>query len=132
MGIGVHQDGGRRMTRVALHRLEVAVRLQELVGGTGVPQTVEHDLLKLRVLGSPQAVPLCQQLRRDGQVVRGEKCAVLVKQLVGAQKIVTEQGFVEKALLEPCGGKITHRHSILSLALQKNNVVNLTTLFSGN
>ena len=51
--------------------------------------------------------------------VRGEKCAIRVKQLVGAQKIVTEQGFVEKALLEPYGGKITHRHSILSLALRK-------------
>lgn len=34
--------------------------------------------------------------------VRGEKCAVRVKQLVGAQKIVTEQGSVEKAFLEPC------------------------------
>ena len=55
-----------------------------------------------------------------------------VLQQVHAQKIVTEQGFVEKALLEPCGGKITHRHSVLSLALRKNNVVNLTTLFSGN
>lgn len=30
--------------------------------------------------------------------VRGEKCAVRVKQLVGTQKIVTEQGFVEKVL----------------------------------
>ena len=51
--------------------------------------------------------------------VRGEKCAVRVKQLVGTQKIVTEQGFVEKTFLEPCRGKITHRHSILSLALRK-------------
>ena len=42
-----------------------------------------------------------------------------VLQQVHAQKIVTEQGFVEKALLEPCGGKITHRHSILSLVLRK-------------
>jgi len=50
--------------------------------------------------------------------IRGEKCAIRVKQLVGAQKIVTEQRFVEKALLEPCRGKITHRHSILSLALR--------------
>ena len=50
--------------------------------------------------------------------VRGEKCAVRVKQLVGAQEIVTEQGFVEKAFLEPCRGKITHRHSVLSLALR--------------
>ena len=64
--------------------------------------------------------------------IRGEKRAIRVKQLMAAQEIVTEQGFVEKALLEPCGGKITHRHSVLSLALRKNNVVNLTTLFSGN
>jgi len=35
-----------------------------------MPQAVEHDLFKLRVLGSPQAVPLCQQLRRDGQTIR--------------------------------------------------------------
>ena len=69
-GIGVHQDRCRCMTCVALHRLEVTVRLQELVGGTGVPQTMEHDLLKLRVLGSPQAVPFRQQLRCNGQAVR--------------------------------------------------------------
>jgi hypothetical protein len=37
------------MAGVTLHRFEVAIRLQELVGGTGVPQTMEHDLLKLRV-----------------------------------------------------------------------------------
>ena len=35
-----------------------------------VLQAVEHDLFKLRVLGSPQAVPLCQQLRSDGQTIR--------------------------------------------------------------
>ena len=35
-----------------------------------MPQTMEHDLLKLRMLGSPQAVPLCQKLRCDGQAVR--------------------------------------------------------------
>ena len=49
VGVGVHQDGGGCMTGVSLNRLEVAIRLQELVGGTGVPQTVEYDLLKLRV-----------------------------------------------------------------------------------
>ena len=55
---------------VALHRLEVTVRLQKLVGGTEVPQTVEHDLFKLWMLGSPQAVPFRQQLRCNGQAVR--------------------------------------------------------------
>ena len=50
VGVGVHQDRCRCMTGVALHRLEVAIRLQELVGGTGVTQTVEHDLFKLRAL----------------------------------------------------------------------------------
>ena len=70
VSVGVHQDRCRCMTCVALHRLEVTVRLQELVGGTGVPQTMEYDLLKLRVLGSPQAVPFRQQLRCNGQAVR--------------------------------------------------------------
>ena len=60
VGVGVHQDRCRCMTCVALNRLEATVRLQELVGGTGVTQTVEHDLLKLRVFGSPQPVPFCQ------------------------------------------------------------------------
>ena len=70
MGVGVHQDSSSCMTGVALHRLEVAIRLQELVGGTGVTQTVEHDLFKLWMLRSPQAVPFCQQLRCDGQAIR--------------------------------------------------------------
>ena len=70
VGIGVHQDSGCCVACVALNRLEVTIRLQELVGGTGVPQTVEHDLLKLRVFGSLQPVPFCQQLRRNGQAVR--------------------------------------------------------------
>lgn len=70
VGVGVHQDSSRCVACIALHRLEVAIRLQQLVGGTGVPQTVEHDLFKLWMLGSSQAVPLCQQLRCDGQAVR--------------------------------------------------------------
>ena len=66
VGVGVHQDGGGRMACVALHRLEVTARLQQLVGGTGVPQTVEHDLLKLRVLCPPHTVPLGQNVWCNG------------------------------------------------------------------
>ena len=66
VGVGVHQDGGGRMAGVALHRLEVTARLQQLVGGTGMPQTMEHDLLKLRVLCPPHTVPLGQNVRCNG------------------------------------------------------------------
>ena len=66
VGVGVHQDGGSCMAGVALHRLEVTARLQQLVGGTGVAQTVEHDLLKLRVLCSPHTIPLGQNVRGNG------------------------------------------------------------------
>ena len=66
VGVGVHQDGGGCMASVALHRLEVTARLQQLVGGTGMAQTVEHDLLKLRVLCSPLAIPLGQNVRGNG------------------------------------------------------------------
>ena len=53
-----HSNQYRRMTGVALHRFEVTVRLQQLIGGTGMPQTVEHDLLKFRVLCPPQSLSL--------------------------------------------------------------------------
>ena len=66
VGVGVHQDGGGCMAGVALHRFEVTARLQQLVGGTGVAQTVEHDLLKLRVLCPPHTVPLGQNVRGNG------------------------------------------------------------------
>ena len=66
VSVGVHQDGGGCMTCVALHRFEVTARLQQLVGGTGVAQTVEHDLLKLRVLCPPHTVPLGQNVRGNG------------------------------------------------------------------
>ena len=66
VGVGVHQDGGGCMAGVALHRLEVTARLQQLVGGTGVAQTVKHDLLKLRVFCPPHTVPLCQNVRGNG------------------------------------------------------------------
>jgi len=66
VSVGVHQDGGGCMAGVALHRLEVTARLQQLVGGTGVAQTVKHDLLKLRVFCPPHTVPLCQNVRGNG------------------------------------------------------------------
>ena len=66
VSVGVHQDGGGCMAGVALHRLEVTARLQQLVGGTGMAQTVEHDLLKLRVLCPPHTVPLGQNVRGNG------------------------------------------------------------------
>ena len=66
VGVGVHQDGGGCMAGVALHRFEVTARLQQLVGGTGVAQTVEHDLLKLRVLCPPHTIPLGQNVRGNG------------------------------------------------------------------
>ena len=66
VGVGVHQDGGGRMACVALHRLEVTARLQQLVVGTGVPQPVEPDLLKRRVLCPPHTVPLGQNVWCNG------------------------------------------------------------------
>ena len=66
VSVGVHQDGSGCMPCVALHRFEVAARLQQLIGGTGVSQTMKHDLLKLRVLRSPLAIPLGQNVRGNG------------------------------------------------------------------
>ena len=66
VGVGVHQDGGGCVAGITLHRFEVAARLQQLIGGTGVSQTMKHDLLKLRVLCSPLAIPLGQNVRGNG------------------------------------------------------------------
>ena len=66
VGVGVHQDGGGCVAGITLHRFEVTARLQQLVGGTGVAQTVEHDLLKLRVLCPPHTIPLGQNVRGNG------------------------------------------------------------------
>ena len=52
MGVGVHQG--------ALNRLEVAAGLQKLIGCAGMPQSMEHDLLKLRVGLPPLTIPLGQ------------------------------------------------------------------------
>ena len=43
VGVGVHEDRCRCMTCVALHGLEVTVRLQELVGSTGMPLRYNYD-----------------------------------------------------------------------------------------
>ena len=45
------------------------------------------------------------------------------------QGVLARVAFDEKAFLEPCRGKVTHRHSILSLALRKNDVLILSTSF---
>ena len=66
VGVGVHQDAGGGVTGVALHGLDVAAGFNQLVSGTGVAQTVEHDLLKLRVLCPPHTVPLGQNVRGNG------------------------------------------------------------------
>ena len=66
VGVGVHQDGGGCVAGITLHRFEVTARLQQLVGGTGVAQTVEHNLLKLRVLCPPHTIPLGQNVRGNG------------------------------------------------------------------
>ena len=66
VSVGVHQDGSGCVAGIALHRFEVTARLQQLVGGTGVAQTMEHDLLKLRVFCPPHTVPLGQNVQGNG------------------------------------------------------------------
>ena len=61
-----------------------------------MPQTMEHDLLKLRMLGSPQAVPLCQQLRCNGQAVRQPE------QLPAVAVFLRGVLFVLLQLFKPC------------------------------
>ena len=55
MSVGVHQHIRRGVSCGALNGLHIAAGDHQLISCTGVPQTVEHDLLKLRVLCPPYA-----------------------------------------------------------------------------
>ena len=91
VGVGVHQDGGGCMAGVALHRLEVTARLQQLVGGTGMAQTVEHDLLKLRVLCTPSAVPFRKGFRGNRHTVgQAEELATVAISAIHGKLVLTE------------------------------------------
>ena len=49
MGVGVHQHIRTGVTCGPLHRLDVTAGDHQLVGGTGMPQTVKDDAGELRV-----------------------------------------------------------------------------------
>ena len=49
MSVGVHQHIRTGVSCGTLHRFEVTAGDHQLVGGTGMPQTVEHDAGELRV-----------------------------------------------------------------------------------
>ena len=49
MSVGVHQHIRTGVTGSSLHRLDVAAGDPQLVGGTGVAQTVKDDAGELRV-----------------------------------------------------------------------------------
>ena len=49
MGVGVHQHIRTGVTGSPLHRLDVAAGDHQLIGGTGVTQTVKDDAWELRV-----------------------------------------------------------------------------------
>ena len=49
MGVGVHQHICRSVTRCALHSLHIAAGDHQLIGGTGMPQTMKDDARELWV-----------------------------------------------------------------------------------
>ena len=53
MRIGVHQHIRRSVSCGALNGLHIAARDHQLIGGTGMPQTVKDDAGKLRVCVRP-------------------------------------------------------------------------------
>ena len=69
MGVGVHQHICTGVTCGPLHRLDVAAGDHQLVGGTGMPQTVEHDAGKLRVCVLPFEELLADEHRLHRQTV---------------------------------------------------------------
>ena len=91
VGVGVHQDAGGGVTGVALHGFNVAAGFNQLVSGTGVAQTVEHDLLKLRVLCTPSAVPFRKGFRGNRHTVgQAEELATVAISAIHGKLVLTE------------------------------------------
>ena len=91
VGVGVHQDAGGGVTGVALHGFNVAAGFNQLVSGTGVAQTVEHDLLKLRVLCTPSAVPFRKGFRGNRHTVgQAEELAAVAIPAIHGKLVLTE------------------------------------------
>ena len=95
VGVGVHQHTCGGVAGVALDGFEVAAGLQELIGRAGMPQPMEYDLLKLRVLGTPFPIPLGKGLGGDWQPIgQPEQLAAVPVSPVGV-------GFLSLEFFEP-------------------------------
>ena len=69
MGVGVHQHICRSVSGGALNGLHIAAGDHQLVGGTGVTQTVEHNAGEFRVGILPLEELLADQHRLHRQTV---------------------------------------------------------------
>ena len=79
------------MTGVALHGFNVAAGFDQLVSGTGVAQTMEHDLLKLRVLRTPCAVPFRKGFRGNRHTVgKAEELTTVAIPAIHGKLVLTE------------------------------------------
>ena len=70
MSVGVHQHIRTGVTGSPLHRLDVAAGDHQLVGGTGVSQTVKDDAWELRVRILPFEELLADEHRLHRQTIR--------------------------------------------------------------
>ena len=69
MGVGVHQHICRGVSCGALNSFHIAARDHQLIGGTGMPQTMEYDTRKFRVCILPFEELLADQHRLYRQTV---------------------------------------------------------------
>ena len=69
MGVGVHQHICRSVSCGALNGLHIAAGDHQLIGGTGMPQTVEHNTRELRVCILPFEELFANQHRLHSQTV---------------------------------------------------------------
>ena len=69
MRIGVHQHIRRSVSCGALNGLHIAARDHQLIGGTGMAQTVEHNAGELRVCVLPFQELFADEHRLNRQIV---------------------------------------------------------------
>ena len=91
VGVGVHQDARGGVASVTLHGLDVAAGFNQLISSTGVAQTMEHDLLKLRVLRTPCAVPFRKGFRGNRHTVgQAEELTAVAIPAIHGKLVLTE------------------------------------------
>ena len=116
MGVGVYQHICRSVSSSSLNSFHIAAGDHQLIGRTGMTQTVKHDTRELRVCILPFEELLADQYRlqmciRDRFYADAYKAAI---QIVGGEQYILSAVMhadeINRAMTEALGREVYHYH----------------------